>query len=69
LHLIDLVFLSELITCLKKLPGYINHRGELISLSEHLQCCIVAFKVLRINFDALNVDLQGYFVQLFKVFT
>ncbi|KAJ6413405.1 hypothetical protein OIU84_006243 [Salix udensis] len=38
-----------------------------LTVSERLQCCIVAFKVMRSNLDALNVDLQGFFVQLYNL--
>ena len=71
-HLIDLDFMSELITCLKKLSGYTDHQGGILpdntlSVSERLQCCIVAFKVWRSNLEALNVDLQDFFVQLYNL--
>lgn len=70
-HLIDLDFMSELIACLKKLSGYTD-QGEILpdntlSVSERLQCCIVAFKVWRSNLEALNVDLQDFFVQLYNL--
>ncbi|KAF0892020.1 hypothetical protein E2562_012493, partial [Oryza meyeriana var. granulata] len=70
-HLIDLDFMGELIACLKKLSGYTDHHSEkhdsTLSVSERLQCCIVAFKVWRSNLEALNVDLQDFFVQLFNL--
>ncbi|KQK21286.1 hypothetical protein BRADI_1g59970v3 [Brachypodium distachyon] len=71
-HLIDLDFMSELITCLKKLSGYTDQQDEIsqdngLSVSERLQCCIVAFKVWRSNLEALNVDLQDFFVQLYNL--
>uniref|UniRef100_A0A453K242 CCAAT-binding factor domain-containing protein n=1 Tax=Aegilops tauschii subsp. strangulata TaxID=200361 RepID=A0A453K242_AEGTS len=71
-HLIDLDFMSELIACLKKLSGYTDHQGEIppdntLSVSERLQCCIVAFKVWRSNLEALNVDLQDFFVQFYNL--
>ncbi|XP_006660073.1 nucleolar complex protein 3 homolog [Oryza brachyantha] len=71
-HLIDLDFMGELVACLKKLSGYTDHYSEILhdntlSVSERLQCCIVAFKVWRTNLEALNVDLQDFFVQLFNL--
>ncbi|KAL5217500.1 hypothetical protein ABZP36_018184 [Zizania latifolia] len=71
-HLIDLGFMGELIACLKKLSGYSDHQFKILpdntlSVSERLQCCIVAFKVWRSNLEALNVDLQDFFVQLFNL--
>ncbi|TVU46545.1 hypothetical protein EJB05_06086 [Eragrostis curvula] len=71
-HLIDLDFMGELIACLKKLSGYTDlqdksPRVDSLSVSERLQCCIVAFKVWRNNLEALNVDLQDFFVQLYNL--
>lgn len=71
-HLIDLDFMGELTACLKKLSGYTDHHSgtvhdNTLSVSERLQCCIVAFKVWRSNLEALNVDLQDFFVQLFNL--
>jgi nucleolar complex protein 3 len=71
-HLIDLDFMGELISCLKKLSGYSDYQDkspgvDSLSVSERLQCCIVAFKVWRSNLEALNVDLQDFFVQLFNL--
>ncbi|GJN13151.1 hypothetical protein PR202_ga31489 [Eleusine coracana subsp. coracana] len=42
-------------------------RVDSLSVSERLQCCIVAFKVWRSNLEALNVDLQDFFVQLYNL--
>ncbi|CAN6289116.1 unnamed protein product [Urochloa humidicola] len=71
-HLIDLDFMGELIACLKKLSGYSDRQDEAphdntLSVSERMQCCIVAFKVWRSNLEALNVDLQDFFVQLYNL--
>ncbi|CAN6284345.1 unnamed protein product [Urochloa humidicola] len=71
-HLIDLDFMGELIACLKKLSGYSDrqdeaHHDNTLSVSERMQCCIVAFKVWRSNLEALNVDLQDFFVQLYNL--
>lgn len=71
-HLIDLDFMGDLMGCLKKLSGYKNHYDGFslqnsLSVSERLQCCIVAFRVMRSNLDALNVDLHDFFVQLYNL--
>ncbi|KAJ6828770.1 nucleolar complex protein 3-like protein [Iris pallida] len=70
-HLIDLDFMGDLMMCLKRLAGYSeNDDGPLqncLSVSERFQCCIVAFRVMRNNLDALNVDLQEFFVQLYNL--
>lgn len=71
-HLIDLDFMGDLMGCLKKLAGFGDHfdgssSQSCLSVSERLQCCIVAFRVMRNNLDALNVDLQEFFVQLYNL--
>ena len=70
-HLIDLDFMGELTACLKKLSGYTDHHSEILhdntlSTSQHLQCCIIVFNVGRSNLEALNVDLEDFFLQLFN---
>ncbi|PWA67388.1 binding protein [Artemisia annua] len=73
-HLIDMDFMADLMKYLRKLAGGSsdpNHPSEKISchltVSERLRCCIVAFKVMKSNLDALNVDLQDFFVQLYNL--
>ncbi|KDP25090.1 hypothetical protein JCGZ_22625 [Jatropha curcas] len=73
-HLIDLDYIGDLMNYLKKLAGGGSNSNsssekcaKYLSVSERLQCCIVAFKVMRINLDALNVDLQGFFVLLYNL--
>lgn len=70
-HFIDLDFMPDLMNHLKKLAGSGNsldgseNSSQPLTVSERLQCCIVAFKVMKSNLDALNVDLQEFFVQLY----
>ncbi|GKV29310.1 hypothetical protein SLEP1_g38247 [Rubroshorea leprosula] len=71
-HLIDLDYIGDLMKYLKKLAsGGSNDNSsqnlKILTVSERLRCCIVAFKVMRINLDALNVDLQEFFVQLYNL--
>ncbi|OIT08440.1 PREDICTED: nucleolar complex protein 3 homolog [Nicotiana attenuata] len=73
-QLIDLDFMSDLMNYLRKLAGSGNNSGDssmvgsaCLTVSERLQCCIAAFKVMRNNLDALNVDLQDFFVQLYNL--
>lgn len=71
-HLIDLDYIGDLMNYLKKLAGggsISSSEKSLKSLtvSERLQSCIIAFKVMRSNLDALNVDLQDFFVQLYNL--
>ncbi|CAL1409404.1 unnamed protein product [Linum trigynum] len=62
-HLIDLDYIGDLMNYLKRLAGATNG----LIISERLRCCIIAFRVMRSNLDALNVDLQGFFVQLYNL--
>ncbi|KAM1032269.1 hypothetical protein ACFX2I_035863 [Malus domestica] len=69
-HLIDLDFMGDLINYLKKLASACSdseNTSKCLTVSERLHCCIVAFKVMRSNLDALNVDLQDFFVQLYNI--
>ncbi|XP_009361830.2 nucleolar complex-associated protein 3 [Pyrus x bretschneideri] len=69
-HLIDLDFMGDLINYLKKLASAgsdSENTSKCLTVSERLRCCIVAFKVMRSNLDALNVDLQDFFVQLYNI--
>ncbi|CAN0827488.1 Nucleolar complex-associated protein 3 [Linum grandiflorum] len=73
-HLIDLDYIGDLMNYLKRLAGagtsLENSSDKCVNgltLSERLRCCIVAFRVMRLNLDALNVDLQGFFVQLYNI--
>lgn len=70
-HLIDFDFMGDLMNYLKRLASggddSSEKQSQCLTVSERLQCCIVAFKVMRKNLDALNVDLQDFFVQLYNI--
>ncbi|KAF7824419.1 nucleolar complex protein 3-like protein [Senna tora] len=73
-HLIDLDFMGDLMNHLKKLASDSRDSSntsekslKCLTVSQRLQCCIVAFKVMRNNLDALNVDLQDFFVHLYNL--
>ncbi|KAM0063566.1 putative nucleolar complex-associated protein [Helianthus debilis subsp. tardiflorus] len=73
-HLIDMDFMADLMKYLRKLAGGsddVKNPSDRVSsrltVTERLRCCIVAFKVMRNNLDALNVDLQDFFIQLYNL--
>lgn len=73
-HLIDLDFMADLMQCLRKLAANGSKSGDSsensscqLTVSERLRCCIVAFKVMRNNLDALNIDLQEFFIQFYNL--
>lgn len=71
-HLIDLDFMGDLMSALKHLAGsgydqFSSTGDSCLNVSERLQCCIIAFRVMKNNLDALNVDLQDFFVQLYNL--
>jgi len=69
-HLIDLDFMADLLKHLKILASGGSNVGDSespLTVSERIECCIVAFKVMRKNLDALNVDLQDFFIQLYNL--
>ncbi|KAE8679218.1 tetratricopeptide repeat-containing family protein [Hibiscus syriacus] len=72
-HLIDLDYIGDLMNYLKRLAAGGSNSDSSAQkvqnsiVSECLSCCIVAFKVMRSNLDALNVDLQDFFAQLYNL--
>ncbi|XP_076900233.1 nucleolar complex-associated protein 3-like [Bidens hawaiensis] len=73
-HLIDMDYMADLMKYLRKLAGGsddVKNASDSVSSSltvtERLRCCIVAFKVMKNNLDALNVDLQDFFIQLYNL--
>lgn len=68
-HLIDIDFMADLMKHLKILASGTNlgNSDSSLTVSERIDCCIVAFKVMRKNLDALNVDLQDFFIQLYNL--
>ncbi|KAF3784926.1 Nucleolar complex protein [Nymphaea thermarum] len=71
-HLISIDFMGDLLNCLKKLAAGRGadatvHSESYLTVAERLQCCVVAFRIMRNNMDALNVDLQEFFVQLYNL--
>ncbi|KAL1807103.1 hypothetical protein ACET3Z_030171 [Daucus carota] len=73
-HLVDLDFMADLMSYLRKLArgsgdgnGSPEDCSGCLTVSERLQCCIVAFKVMKSNLDALNIDLQDFFAQLYQL--
>ncbi|MFQ6650320.1 hypothetical protein Gotur_022318 [Gossypium turneri] len=72
-HLIDMDYIGDLMNYLKRLAARGSssdssaQKVQNFTVSERLRCCIVAFKVMRSNLDALNVDLQDFFVQLYNL--
>ncbi|MBA0728030.1 hypothetical protein Golax_000965 [Gossypium laxum] len=72
-HLIDMDYIGDLMNYLKRLAARGGssdssaQKVQNLTVSERLRCCIVAFKVMRSNLDALNVDLQDFFVQLYNL--
>ncbi|XP_010531985.1 PREDICTED: nucleolar complex protein 3 homolog [Tarenaya hassleriana] len=74
-HLLDLDYMGDLMTYLKRIASASNSvlgnskqkESRSLSVSERLRCCVVAFKVMRNNLNALNVDLQDFFIQLYNI--
>jgi len=74
-HLINVDFMGDLLAYLQKLAAGDStsktRSGTCLQLKltvpERLKCCIVAFKIVRSNLDALNIDLREFFVQLYNI--
>ncbi|ERN14796.1 nucleolar complex protein 3 homolog [Amborella trichopoda] len=67
-HLISVDFMGDLLNKLKRLASGRNLSTENCrTVSERIQCCIVAFKVMRNNLDSLIIDLQEFFIHLYNL--
>uniref|UniRef100_A0A7N0UTD6 Nucleolar complex protein 3 homolog n=1 Tax=Kalanchoe fedtschenkoi TaxID=63787 RepID=A0A7N0UTD6_KALFE len=74
-HMIDLDFMKDLMKYLNILAASGSNSSismeqkhtNGLTVSERLRCCIVAFKVMRSNLYALNVDLHDFSVQLYNL--
>lgn len=73
-HLISVDFMGDLLVVLKRLaadasaPKTANVQdGIPLTSTEKLQCCIVAFRIVRSNLDALNVDLRDFYVSFYNL--
>lgn len=71
-HLISVDFMADLLAVLRTLAagGHIvtgTQSDNLLSVGERLQCCIIAFKIVRSNMDALNIDLREFYVRLYNL--
>jgi nucleolar complex protein 3 len=74
-QLINVDFMGDLLAYLQKLAAGDStsktRSGTCLQLKltvpERLKCCIVAFKIVRSNLDALNIDLREFFVQLYNI--
>ncbi|MCO5601786.1 hypothetical protein L7F22_055911 [Adiantum nelumboides] len=73
-HLVSVDFMADLLALLKRLAGGIgpSSGGEVqdanpLSFTDRLHCCVVAFKIVRSNLDALNIDLRDFFVALYNL--
>lgn len=73
--MIDLDFMKDLMKYLNNLASCKSSSStsmeekhtNWLTVSERLRCCIVAFKVMRSNLYALNVDLHDFSIQLYNL--
>ncbi|KAL2653880.1 hypothetical protein R1flu_022008 [Riccia fluitans] len=72
-HLINVDFMGDLLDVLRALAngGKISEEDEFADGSttvwERLQCCIIAFKIVKNNMDALNIDLREFYVRFYNL--
>lgn len=77
-HLISVDFMEDILEVLRQLArGWLSiadYSSEgpdtdepdiHLTVEERLRCCIVAFRIVKGNMDALNVDLREFHVQLY----
>ncbi|KAG6554448.1 hypothetical protein Mapa_003826 [Marchantia paleacea] len=72
-HLINVDFMGDLLDVLRALAsgGKVSEDEEFsegtTSVWERLQCCIIAFKIVKNNMDALNIDLREFYVRFYNL--
>lgn len=73
-HLVSVEFMGDLLALLKRLAGGMgpSSGGEVqnsipLGFTDRLHCCVVAFKIVRSNLDALNIDLRDFYVALYNL--
>ncbi|CAM6103085.1 unnamed protein product [Calypogeia fissa] len=69
-HLISVDFMADLLRVLQVLAKGGKEADDsegTVSVWERLQCCTVAFKIVRINMDALNIDLREFYTLFYKL--
>lgn len=71
-YLISVDFMADLLSVLRTLAagGKVvegTDHDDLLTVGERLQCCMIAFKIVRSNLDALNIDLREFYVQLYNL--
>ncbi|KAL3685934.1 hypothetical protein R1sor_003956 [Riccia sorocarpa] len=72
-HLINVDFMGDLLDVLRSLAsgGKTSEEDEFAdgttTVWERLQCCIIAFKIVKNNMDALNIDLREFYVRFYNL--
>lgn len=69
-HLISVDFMADLLRVLQALAKDVKGSAGCEGTSrvwERLQCCTVAFKIVRINMDALNIDLREFYTLFYNL--
>lgn len=77
-HLVSVDFMGDLLAILKRLAADSSAQpvaqpaGEVqnavpLSFTDQLHCCVVAFRIVRSNLDALNIDLREFYVSLYNL--
>lgn len=71
-YLINVDFMADLLSTLGVAAAGGNNADsrppeDLLTVGERLQCCMVAFKIVRSNLDALTIDLRDFYVQLYNL--
>lgn len=71
-YLINVDFMADLLSTLGVAAAGGNNAEarpseDMLTVGERLQCCMVAFKIVRSNLDALTIDLRDFYVQLYNL--
>lgn len=69
-HLISVDFMADLLRVLQALAKDDKRPSGCegaASIWERMQCCTIAFKIMRINMDALNTDLREFYTLFYNL--
>ena len=71
-YLVSVDFMGDLLAILKRLAAssaepVAGQNAVPLTFIDRLHCCVVAFKIVRSNLDALNIDLRDFYVTLYNI--
>ena len=71
-YLVSVDFMADLLAILKRLAAsnaepIAGQNAAPLTFIDRIHCCVVAFKIVRSNLDALNIDLRDFYVTFYNI--